>query len=75
MIPSHRAPDHDLPTWKYERAGILLLACPIVCAFDRACIHSFCKRSVSKTVYVMKFTEPPRGKGGNNSTTHTRSRT
>ena len=24
------------PTWKYERVGIVLLACPIVCAFDRA---------------------------------------
>ena len=43
------------PTWKYERAGILLLACPIVCAFDRACMHSLCKRSISITVYLMKF--------------------
>ena len=33
-----------------ETAGILILACPIVCAFDRAC-----KRSVSITVYLMKF--------------------
>ena len=30
MIPSHRAPDRFMPpTWKYESAGIRLLACPI----------------------------------------------
>ena len=57
MIPSHRAPDHIscLPTWEYERAGILLLDCSIVYAFDRACMHSLCKRSISTTVYLMKF--------------------
>ena len=38
------------PTWKYERATILLLAYPILCAFDRAC-----KWSVSVTAYLMKF--------------------
>ena len=41
--------------WKYERAGVLLLACPIVCAFDCACMHSLCKRSISITVCLMKF--------------------
>ena len=32
---------------EYERAGILLLACPIVCAFDRACVHAFALQTVN----------------------------
>ena len=31
------------------------LSDPIVCAFNRACMHSLCKRSISITVYFMKF--------------------
>ena len=43
------------PTWKYERAGILIFACPIVSAFDRACMYSLCKRPISITFYLMTF--------------------
>ena len=26
-----------------------------MCVFDRACMHSLCERSISVTVYLMKF--------------------
>ena len=38
-----------------RESGCTVLACPIVCAFDCACMHSLCKRSISITVCLMKF--------------------
>ena len=57
MIPSYRAPDHVSAASNLEvrENGYTAFGFPIVCAFDRACMHSLCKRSISITVYLMTF--------------------
>ena len=55
MIPSHRAPDHVSCLQLESGYTAFGLSDPNVCAFDRACMHSLCKRSISITVCLMKF--------------------
>ena len=53
MIPSHRTPDHVSCLQLGSTSERVY--CPTVCAFDRSCRHSLCKKSISIMVYLMKF--------------------